>query len=181
MNRPILTTEQKHQLEAILARILDSYPINPDLVTHVRANFAAELDNWSGPDWFTLGYTGWRGADRDRVREDLTAVRTRVGPLRLIVGYDPDQQEPKGGDEHAYEWGLEAPGVIVETYPAPWHLPELGRAAGPYRNGRMIQQVLAASGQRGYVAHLHEESRGAAGTAAYAAHLGLDVWRRPAV
>ncbi|WP_424533675.1 hypothetical protein ACOZ38_25400 [Sphaerisporangium viridialbum] len=132
------------------------------------------------PDWFNLLYTGFRGTSRDRVREDLTMLRERVGPLRLVVGYDPEKNEPGGGDRHAYEWGQQAPGVIVETHPAPWRIPQLRRAAGPYRNGLMVGLVLARGGRHGVIAHLHPQSRGAAGTAAFAQHLGMPVWRRPA-
>ncbi|GAA4599940.1 hypothetical protein GCM10023194_80970 [Planotetraspora phitsanulokensis] len=182
-DRPLLTKAQRGEVEGILLDILGRYPISPDAVSHVMANFDAELENWAGPDWFTLLYTGWRGADRDRVREDLLMVRNMVGPMRLIVGFDPKKRTPAGGDMHAYDWGMEAPGVIVETRPAPWHLEVLRRgSAGPYRNGLMLGLALARGLDNvGVLAHLHPESRGAAGTAAYAEDLGLKVWKRPAI
>ncbi|MEU7911354.1 hypothetical protein [Microbispora bryophytorum] len=71
--------------------------------------------------------------------------------------------------------------MTVETHPAPWHLPELRRSAGGYRNGFMAGLVFARGGTLGVLAHLHEESRGATGMAAFATYLGMPVWRRPAI
>ncbi|MER6171326.1 hypothetical protein [Streptosporangium sp. NPDC001681] len=179
-DKPILTTEQIEQLGNILQGILANYPISVDLATHVLANFDAEVDNWSGPRPFTLLYTGWRGASRERVYEDLNDVLKRVGPFHLVVGYNVEKDEPAGGDRYAYAWATLTPGITVETHPAPWHVPLLKRTAGLFRGGLMLGLVLGRGGPHGMLAHLHEKSRGAAGTAAFADHLGVPVWKRPA-
>ncbi|WP_440063832.1 hypothetical protein [Streptosporangium sp. OZ121] len=179
-DRSILTTDQMEQLSDILQGILANYAVSTDLAAHILANFSAEVDNWSGARPFVLVYTGWRGASRDRVRADLDDVLKRVGPFHLIVGYNVEEDEPDGGDRYAYEWATTTPGITVETRPAPWHIPKLKRAAGPYRNGLMLGLAIGRGGPHGVLAHLHKESRGAAGTAAFAEHLGVPIWKRPA-
>jgi hypothetical protein len=76
---------------------------------------------------------------------------------------------------------VQASGVVVECLPAPWHLPEVDKSAGFYRNGAIVERALAAVGGRAMLAHLHPASRGAAGTAAYATFRGLQVWEESAV
>jgi hypothetical protein len=112
---------------------------------------------------------------------DLTQLRAEVGPMRLIVGFDPEKRTPGGGDMAAYDWAVQAPGVVVECLPAPWDLPELDKSAGPYRNGAIVERTLAAAGGKAMLAHLHPKSRGAAGTAAYATFRGLRVIEESAV
>lgn len=181
MIRPRLSVDQRDHLASILEGVLSRAEISGGAAQMALVNFHQQVSAWCEPDWFTLGYTGWRGAVRDRVRDDLTAIRRQLGPMRLIVGFDPKRKTPKGGDLHAYEWGMSAPGVIVECLPPPWRVPELGNSAGPYRNGAIVERVVAAPGSKAMLAHLHPSSRGAAGTAAYAKWRGLDVWKRPAV
>ncbi|MEU8195269.1 hypothetical protein AB0C10_15960 [Microbispora amethystogenes] len=131
---------------------------------------------------FTLGYTGWRNADRGVVRADLDAILEVVGFMTLIVGYDPEKRQPSGGDRHAYEWAKSRHQTVdVETFPPPWDVPALEKSAGLVRDGAMVQRVCAAEFPRGYIAHLHPASRGAAQTAAYAAWRCLPVWERPAI
>ncbi|TMR91270.1 hypothetical protein [Nonomuraea basaltis] len=175
-----LTTEQKQQLEAILERILGDYPINPDLATHVMANFAAEMDYWSGHDRLTIVYTGSREADRQRVHHDLTAIQTREASFHLLIGYNTETDQPRGGDRHAHEFAATSADVTAEYFPAPWRIPELEKAAGPYRNGFMIGLALGRGGRVGMLAHLRDGSTGSAGAAAFAEHAGIKVWRRPA-
>ncbi|MEV4749028.1 hypothetical protein AB0K21_21840 [Streptosporangium sp. NPDC049248] len=179
--RPNLNVDQRHHLARLVHLALQGSGVDQDQARLVLAAFFEDLSAWCEPDWFTLGYTGWRGADRAKVRADLTARRIEVGPLRLIVGFDPVKRTPRGGDLHAYEWGMEAPGVIVECLPAPWHLEELGHSAGPIRNGALVERVAAAPGPKAMLAHLHPASRGAAGTAAYATWRDLTVWKESAV
>ncbi|WP_181307454.1 hypothetical protein [Nonomuraea fuscirosea] len=57
----------------------------------------------------------------------------------------------------------------------------MDKAAGHYRNGAIVERTLLAAGRRGMLAHLHPESRGAAGTAAYARWRGLEVIEEEAV
>ncbi|MFC7641491.1 hypothetical protein ACFQX6_11220 [Streptosporangium lutulentum] len=161
MKRPRLNVDQRQYLGLILDEAFGT-DVRPEAARLVLGRFFAALSDWCEPDLFTLGYTGWREADRDRVREDLTEIRNQVGPMRLIVGFDPEKRTPTGGDMHAYDWGQEAPGVIVECLPAPWDIPELARSAGPYRNGAIVERVLAATGSKAMLAHLHPSSRGAA-------------------
>ncbi|WP_433355549.1 hypothetical protein ACQP25_17035 [Microtetraspora malaysiensis] len=98
----------------------------------------------------------------------------------MIVGYNPDTDDPPGGDRWTYEWAMNTPGVTVETHPAPWDVPELSRVAGPYRNGYMLGLAVGRTGDFGVLAHLNPKSRGAAGTAAFADYMRLPLWRRPA-
>jgi hypothetical protein len=179
--RPVLTTAQKQELEAILDRILAGYPINPDVVTHVMANFAAEVDYWADRDHLlTIVYTGSRLADRRKVRNDLSELYDRFGGFRILIGYDRDKDRPAGGDRYAHEWAAAVPDVTVELHPAPWHIPELARAAGPARSGYMIGLAQGRGGRYGMLAHLFDGSTGSAGAAAFARHVGMAVWRRPA-
>ncbi|MFI6485206.1 hypothetical protein ACIBH1_45360 [Nonomuraea sp. NPDC050663] len=130
----------------------------------------------------TIAYTGSRDADRDRVRADLALLHKRNGDFHLIVGYDPERRQPRGGDRHAHEYAVEH-GLTVECWPALWQVPELAKTAGLYRNGLMLGLAMARQidgGRVGVLAHLKDGSTGSAGTAAYAAALGLPVWRRPA-
>ncbi len=137
--------------------------------------------SWSSHP-FTLGYTGWRNAERALVRADLDAILEIVGFMTLIVGYDREKRQPGGGDRHAYEWAKSRhQAVDVETFPPPWDVPALEKSAGLVRDGAMVQRVHAAEWPRGYIAHLHPASRGAAQTAAYADWRGLAVWERPAI
>jgi hypothetical protein len=180
MDRPILTTEQKRRFEEILEEILGGYPIDRGIVDHVMANFAAAMDHWCQPDLLTIVYTGSRLADRQKVRKDLTGLYDRYGGFRILIGYDRARDKPSGGDRYAYEWAAAVPDVTVELHPAPWHIPELARAAGPARNGYMIGLVQGRGGRYGMLAHLFDGSTGSAGAAAFARHAGMAVWRRPA-
>ncbi|MEV3986623.1 hypothetical protein [Nonomuraea sp. NPDC049758] len=178
---PILTTAQQQELEGILERILGDYPINPDVAKHVMANFAADVDRWADrDDPLTIVYTGSRLADRAKVRADLSGLYDRFGGFRILIGYDRDKDRPSGGDRYAYEWAAAVPDVTVELHPAPWHIPELARAAGPARNGYTVGLVQGRGGRHGMLAHLFDGSTGSAGAAAFARHVGVAVWRRPA-
>ncbi|MFI6909698.1 hypothetical protein ACIBKY_51145 [Nonomuraea sp. NPDC050394] len=177
--QPFLTAGQKRHLGALLADILRNYPISEDLATHVLANFDAAVDAWAAPDLLTLVYTGSRGARRGRVVEDLADLYEREnGIFRLLVGYGPDKREPRGGDRHAFEWAAVASGIAVECFPARWDIPELEKAAGPYRNGFMVGLALGRGGRTGMLAHLKDDSTGSAGAAAFAHSAGMPVWRR---
>ncbi|MFF0770942.1 hypothetical protein ACFYUK_18800 [Nonomuraea wenchangensis] len=180
--RPRVSFEQRQDMARILHRVLREAGVSHQQTRSVVTSFFfTDVSVWCEPDVFTLGYTGWRNASREKVWADLTRIRREVGPLRLIVGFDPKKRIPTGGDMHAYDWAVEAPGVLAECLPAPWYLPELARAAGPYRNGAIVERTLAAAGSRAMLAHLHPESRGAAGTAAYAKFRGLRVIEETAV
>ncbi|MEU1883511.1 hypothetical protein ABZ470_39910 [Streptosporangium sp. NPDC020072] len=131
-------------------------------------------------DLFTLAYTGSRQATRNRVHHDLGVITQARGRFRLLVGYNPETDQPQGGDRYAYEYSTLVPGVIAETYPAPWHIPALAKAAGPYRNGFMAGLAVGRGGDYGMLAHLHPGSTGSEGAAAFAEHIGMRVWRQPA-
>ncbi|TMR88348.1 hypothetical protein [Nonomuraea basaltis] len=177
-----LTVGERTHLRILLAHILQDQRVPPEAADHIRQAFRAELEALSRPCPLTLVYTGWRGAARHRVREDLEDARARAGGrLHVIVGYNPDTDDPPGGDRWTYEWANNTVGVTVETHPAPWDVPELSRAAGPYRNGYMLGLAAGRPGDFGVLAHLHPKSRGAAGTAAFAGYLGLPLLRRPAI
>ncbi|MEU7891725.1 hypothetical protein AB0B45_02545 [Nonomuraea sp. NPDC049152] len=176
-----LTEAERAHLRHLLARILDDEQVPREAADHIRQSFRAELDALSRPRPLTLVYTGWRAAARHRVRDDLEDARARAGGrLHVIVGYNPDTDDPPGGDRWTYEWAMNTPGVTVETHPAPWHIPALSRAAGPYRNGYMLGLAAGRSGDFEVLAHLHPNSRGAAGTAAYAEYMGLRIRKEPA-
>lgn len=180
--RPRLSVGQRQHLAHLLNGALRSSDVSGQQAGQVLGGFFSDMSDWCEPDWFTLGYTGWREADRDRVREDLTKIRSEIGPMRLIVGFDPEKRTPTGGDMHAYDWSQEAPGVLVECLPAPWDADQiLKHSAGFYRNGAIVERTLSAAGPKAMLAHLHPSSRGAAGTAAYAEFRGLEVWKRSAV
>lgn len=174
---PRMTIEQKTRLEQILEDILDGYPINPDVARHVMANFAAAVDYWCAPDLLTLCYTGSRTADREWVRDGLDVVLEREGAFRLLVGYNERTRQPRGGDRWTYEWAADKPQVEVRCFPAPWDVPEVKKAAGPYRNGHMVGLALGGGGRVGMLAHVVPGSQGAAGAAAYAQYAGVRVWR----
>ncbi|MFG1709199.1 hypothetical protein ACFLIM_39010 [Nonomuraea sp. M3C6] len=179
--RPRVSVEQQDHLTVILQQAPSGSGLSDGAAGLVMLRFYKEMRAWCEPDWFTLGYTGWRHASREKVQADLTRLRGEVGPMRLIVGFDPEKRTPGGGDMHAYDWAMSAPGVVVECLPAPWHIPELDKSAGPYRNGAIVERTLAAVGAKAMLAHLHPASRGAAGTAAYAKFRGLNVWEESAV
>ncbi|GGO63104.1 hypothetical protein [Nonomuraea cavernae] len=180
--RPRVSVDQRQDMARKLHLTLRENGVPPEQTRRiVYSFFFTDVSSWCEPDWFTLGYTGWRHASRAKVWTDLTRIREQVGPMRLIVGFDPTRRTPKGGDMHAYDWGVQAPGVTVECLPAPWHLPELDKSAGPYRNGAIVERTLAAVGDRAMLAHLHPKSRGAAGTAAYAKWRGLRVIEETAI
>lgn len=122
---------------------------------------------------FMLVYTGYRNAERDKVRADLDTVFRRKGQFKMLVGFDPENWSPTGGDLWAYEWALER-GIEVECHPAWWKVPELGKAAGVYRNGYMLGKASTEE-DTGVLAHLHPQSRGAAGTARFAELVGFKV------
>ncbi|MEV4472842.1 hypothetical protein [Nonomuraea sp. NPDC049504] len=176
-----LTLYERAELRMLLAHILDDQRVPPEAADYIRQAFRDKLEELARPRPLTLVYTGWRGAARPRVRADLDAVLDRAGGrLHVIVGYNPDTDDPPGGDRWTYEWANNEPGVTVETHPAPWDIPELSKSAGPYRNGYMLGLAVGWPGDFGVLAHLHPKSRGAAGTAAFAEHLRLPLWRRPA-
>ncbi|GAA5046360.1 hypothetical protein HNP84_010294 [Thermocatellispora tengchongensis] len=176
-----LTAGERAHLRYLLARILDDQRVPPEAADYIRHAFRAELEALSRPRPVTLVYTGWRGAARHRVREDLEEKRARAGGrLHVIVGYNPDTDDPPGGDRWTYEWANNTVGVTVETHPAPWHIPALSRAAGPYRNGFMLGLAVGRGGDFEVLAHLHPHSKGAAGTAAYAEYMGLRVRKEAA-
>lgn len=174
-----LTHDQRTEIQRILLQVLDDPRVTTEIAEHVSRSFATELEVRSSRP-FTLLYTGWRGAARHRVREDLEVVLAKHGRIHVVVGYNPDRRIPTGGDQWTYEWATSTPGVTVETHPAPWHLPEVRKAAGGYRNGFMAGLVVARGGDFGVLAHLHSESKGATGMAAFTAYLGMRVWRQPA-
>lgn len=181
--RARVSVDQRQEMARILDLTLRDNGISPQITRRVvYSYFFTGVADWCEPEWFTLGYTGWRGADRDKVWSDLTRLRRDLGPMRLIVGFDPKNRTPAGGDNHAYDWGRAAPGVVVECLPAPWDAhPRLKWSAGFYRNGAIVERALAAVGGKGMLAHLHPESRGAAATAAYAKARGLEVWEKTAI
>lgn len=80
---------------------------------------------------------------------------------------------------HAYFWALEN-GVVVDTFPVDFEVAEINKAAGPYRNGHSLGKALGLGDPVSMLAHLHPESKGAAGFAAYARSVGVHVWRREA-
>lgn len=174
---------QRLKMAPILQRILrDAGMPQQEIPGAVHRFLFEEASAWCEPDLFTLGYTGWRHANREKVQADLARIHDEVGPMRLIVGFDPDKRTPGGGDIHAYDWGVQAPGVVVECLPAAWDAhPLLKWSAGFYRNGAIVERTLAAAGNKALLAHLHPKSRGAAGTAAYARWRGLEVIEEEAV
>ncbi|MGI5281690.1 hypothetical protein ACQEVF_59115 [Nonomuraea polychroma] len=176
-----LTQSERAELRMLLAHILDDERVPPEASDYIRKTFRDKLEELARPRPLTLVYTGWRGAARHRVRDDLEAVRSRAGGrLHVIVGYNPDTDDPPGGDRWTYEWAMNTPGVTVEAHPAPWHVPALSRAAGPYRNGFMLGVAVGRPGEFEVLAHLHPQSRGAAGTAAYAEYMGLRIRKEAA-
>ncbi|MFG3438363.1 hypothetical protein ACGF0J_14060 [Nonomuraea sp. NPDC047897] len=177
-----LTPRQSVYLRQQLARILNDPQVPPEAADHIYQAFRTELEALTRTRPATLVYTGWRGAARHRVRDDLEAALARAGGrLHVIVGYNPDTGDPPGGDLWTYEWATNTPGVTVETHPAPWHIRELSKAAGPYRNGYMLGLASGrTTGDFEVLAHLHPRSRGAAGTAAYADYMGLRIRKEPA-
>lgn len=181
--RPRVGVDQRQEMARILHATLGNCGVSSEQTRRVVWSFFEDMSAWCEPDsdWFTLGYTGWRRASCDKVWADLARVRDEVGPMRLIVGFDPQKRTPGGGDMLAYEWAMTAPDVTVECLPAPWHIPELSKSAGPYRNGAIVERTLAAVGGKAMLAHLHPASRGAAGTAAYAKWRGLTVIEESAV
>ncbi|GAA2830173.1 hypothetical protein [Nonomuraea rubra] len=177
-----LSPSERAVLLIMLNRSLDDHRVPPEAADHVRQHFRDQLEAFVSPRPATLVYTGWRGAARQRVRADLETTLARArGRLHVIVGYNPDTDEPSGGDRWTYEWAIHTPGVTVETHPAPWHIPALSRSAGPYRNGFMLGVAAGRGGAFEVLAHLHPSSRGASGTAAYADHLGLRIRKEPAL
>ncbi|QFY09610.1 hypothetical protein GBF35_25785 [Nonomuraea phyllanthi] len=180
--RARVSVDQRQHMARTLHATLQSSGVSPEQARRaVYSFFFTDVSAWCEPDWFTLGYTGWRHASREKVQADLTQLRAKVGPMRLIVGFDPEKRIPGGGDMAAYDWAMAAPGVVVECLPAPWGVPELDKSAGPYRNGAIVERTLAAVGGKALLAHLHPASRGAAGTAAYATFRGLKVIEKLAV
>ncbi|GAA4946250.1 hypothetical protein HD597_006785 [Nonomuraea thailandensis] len=176
-----LTPSERAVLLVMLKRSLDDQLVPPEAADHVRQHFRTQLETLVSLRPATLVYTGWRGAARHRVRADLESTLARAGGrLHVIVGYNPDTDDPPGGDRWTYEWANYTPGVTVETHPAPWHIPELAKSAGPYRNGFMLGLAAGRGGAFEVLAHLHPASKGAAGTAAYADHLGLRIRKEPA-
>ncbi|MEU7911355.1 hypothetical protein [Microbispora bryophytorum] len=67
-----LTQGQRAYLQDTIARILDDQLVPPEAAARVRQALAAELELHT-PRPSTLLYTGWRGASRERVREDLAS------------------------------------------------------------------------------------------------------------
>ncbi|NRQ31316.1 hypothetical protein HII36_05615 [Nonomuraea sp. NN258] len=176
-----LTPSDRAHLRLLLAHVLDDERITPEAADYIRKVFRDKLESLARPRPLTLVYTGWRGAARHRVRADLETTLARAGGrLHVIVGYNPDTDDPPGGDRWTYEWAMNTPGVTVETHPAPWHIRELSKSAGPYRNGYMLGLAAGRGGAFEVLAHLHPASRGAAGTAAYADHMGLRIRKEPA-
>jgi hypothetical protein len=83
--------------------------------------------------------------DASEVGRVLLDLHERVPITCLIEGGAP------GVDAHAERWAM-AHGIHVKEYRADWH--HLGRAAGPLRNQRMIDEgkpelVVAFPGGRG--------------------------------
>lgn len=121
---------------------------------------------------FRLGFTASRTrTDKDRIWDALDQILERHGAVLLRHGACRD-----GGDPIADSWGAQrkAEGhlVEVERVPAPWQL--LGNIAGPMRNGYMV-----GLGADGWLAAIHNESRGATGCAMLAEWAGIPVWRLP--
>ncbi|PRX66144.1 hypothetical protein B0I32_106280 [Nonomuraea fuscirosea] len=117
--RPRISSDHGQALARNLYRHLQQEGVSPEMAERAVRHFHADLTAWSDPEPFTLGYTGWRGARREKVQADLARIRDDVGALRLIVGFDPDKRRPSGGDMHAYDWAIGTPGVTVECLPAP--------------------------------------------------------------
>lgn len=85
-------------------------------------------------------------SDRDAVWRELNSLNLKYGRLTVIQG------GAGGADKSAREWCLHVPSVHMINEPADWEAH--GRAAGPLRNQRMIDEhkpemVLAFPGGRG--------------------------------
>lgn len=83
--------------------------------------------------------------DRDLVSRTLDLIH-QITPISCLI-----QGGARGADQLAAEWGVGA-GVLVRTFEAEWR--KHGRAAGPIRNQRMIDEahpslVVAFPGGRG--------------------------------
>ncbi|GGK90502.1 hypothetical protein Ppa06_57840 [Planomonospora parontospora subsp. parontospora] len=128
---------------------------------------------------FTLLLAGPRdGVRPGPVWDDLDRVHA-AHPSMLLVeggcsGVDTFGREWVT-DRRARGWDIEG-----ETYRAPWRIPELSKAAGPARYGFMIGMIIGRGGPCGALVYLRPGSTGSAGTAAFAKHVGMSVWRRPA-
>ena len=84
--------------------------------------------------------------DRARVWRVLDAYREKYGRLTIIQG------GARGADRHARDWALAQSSVCLINEPADWDAH--GKAAGPIRNQRMLDEgkpdlVLAFPGGRG--------------------------------
>src|SRR4051812_39056086 len=79
------------------------------------------------------GFTG-----RALIRADLDAAHAKHGAgLVIVTGYDPNSRRYQGADQIAWEWAKEHE-VVCITFPAKWLA--LGRAAGPLRNKRAVEE-----------------------------------------
>jgi hypothetical protein len=57
-------------------------------------------------------------------------------PIKIICGYDPEQQYPPGADYLAHEYA-EHWGIAADYYPYHYHL---GKAGGSSRNQQMLDE-----------------------------------------
>jgi hypothetical protein len=114
----------------------------------------------------------WRAA----VNLGLTESWSRLGrPIRVVHGACTDKRTGKliGADRYADDWAREheVAGIEVERHPADWA--RLGKAAGPIRNGGMVD--LGAVICLGFP-HPEKASTGTRGCMELAEKAGIPVW-----
>lgn len=72
---------------------------------------------------------------------DQRRISCRLGELprdvTIVVGYDPQAEQPGGADRIAYHEALKL-GLFIECFAARWDLH--GRSAGFVRNARMVAE-----------------------------------------
>lgn len=101
---------------------------------------------WSEDNMRVIVCGGRNYFDRDAVFSALDALQKQYGRLTVIQG------GASGADKLAVEWCMRQPSIRMINEPADWKAH--GRAAGPLRNQRMIDDwspdlVLAFPGGRG--------------------------------
>lgn len=89
----------------------------------------------------------WNWLEKNAIADISDALGVYLCPITKMI-----HGGARGADEGAADWGKSEPGVTVVAYPADWK--KHGKAAGPIRNQRMIDEgkpdvVIAFPGGRG--------------------------------
>lgn len=114
------------------------------------------------------------------VHDRLGIIYLERGPFLLFHGACKPRgsDEMTGADRYADDWGKATAGVEVKPFPADWD--GLGNAAGPVRNGQMVDTALGLlpADQVFGLAFPGPRSRGTWDCVGKmkAAHISCDVW-----